>query len=167
VQDTSRAFAIANGVRQGTAISGNGDLGNIDATASSVQLDVCRLNDWRPAGNLALHQCGERWLAAPRLLRNVAADIRQPPAYVLVVAGNDPLQGRALFRKPEVSDRDCTAWLGLEDSNSEMSSQNMPLKCRTDFRDPAEFRPQRLFAFELRRWEAQLEKSIKRHRYTP
>src|SRR6516162_6023603 len=26
--------------------------------------------------------------------------------------------------------RDATAWLGLEDSNSEMSSQNMPLKCR-------------------------------------
>jgi len=25
----------------------------------------------------------------------------------------------------------------------------------------------RLFAFELRRWEAQLENSINRHRYTP
>jgi Sigma-70, region 4 len=62
---------------------------------------------------------------------------------------------------------DRTAWLGWEDSNSEMSSQNIPLKGRTDFRDPAEFRPQRLFAFELRRWEAQLENSIKRHRYTP
>ena len=63
--------------------------------------------------------------------------------------------------------RDRTAWLGWEDSNSEMSSQNIPLKGRTDFRDPAEFRPQRLFAFELRRWEAQLENSINRHRYTP
>src|SRR5262245_53278311 len=37
-----------------------------------------------------------------------------------------------------------------------MSWQNIPLKDRTDFRDPAELRPQRLFAFELRRWEAQL-----------
>src|SRR5262249_51291088 len=40
-----------------------------------------------------------------------------------------------------------------------MSWQNTPLKDRTDFRDPAELRPQRLFAFELRRWEAQLEPS--------
>ena len=42
-----------------------------------------------------------------------------------------------------------------------MSSQNMPLKGRTDSRDPAEFRPQRLFAFELRRWEAQLRPSAR------
>jgi hypothetical protein len=32
-----------------------------------------------------------------------------------------------------------------------MSSQNIPLKARTDFLDPAEFWPQRLFAYELRR----------------
>jgi hypothetical protein len=32
-----------------------------------------------------------------------------------------------------------------------MLPQNIPLKGRTDFRDVAEFRPQRLFAFELRR----------------
>jgi len=32
-----------------------------------------------------------------------------------------------------------------------MSSQSIPLKARTDFQDPAEFWPQRLFAFELRR----------------
>ncbi len=36
------------------------------------------------------------------------------------------------------------------DSNSEMSPQNIPLKGRTDFRDAAEFPPQRPFAFELR-----------------
>jgi len=42
--------------------------------------------------------------------------------------------------------------LGWKDSNSEMSSQIIPLKGRTDFRGPAEFQPQRLFAFELRRW---------------
>jgi hypothetical protein len=34
-----------------------------------------------------------------------------------------------------------------------MSPQNIPLKGRTDFRDAVEFRPQRLFAFELRRVE--------------
>src|SRR5262249_16602673 len=42
-----------------------------------------------------------------------------------------------------------------------MSWQNIPLKDRTDFRDPAELRPQRLFAFELRRWEAQLGPSAR------
>src|SRR5215831_8421494 len=42
-----------------------------------------------------------------------------------------------------------------------MPSQNMPLKGRTDSGDPAEFRPQRLFAFELRRWEAQLGPSAR------
>jgi hypothetical protein len=32
-----------------------------------------------------------------------------------------------------------------------MSSQNIPLKARTDLRDPTEFWPRRPFAFELRR----------------
>jgi hypothetical protein len=36
---------------------------------------------------------------------------------------------------------------------SEMSTQIIPLKDRTDLRGPSEFQPQRLFAFELRRWE--------------
>jgi hypothetical protein len=63
------------------------DLWNIDATAISFRLDVCRFDDWCPAGNLALYQYGERWLAAPRLVRNVAADFRQPPAHVLVIEG--------------------------------------------------------------------------------
>jgi hypothetical protein len=45
-----------------------------------------------------------------------------------------------------------TAWLRWSDSNSETSSQNIPLKGRLDCPDPAEFCPQRLFAFELRRW---------------
>src|SRR5215467_12987672 len=65
--------------------SAHGILWNIDATDISFQLDVCRLDDWCPAGNLALHQCGERWLAAPRLVWNVTADFRQPPTHVLVV----------------------------------------------------------------------------------
>src|SRR6516225_6419097 len=46
---------------------------------------------------------------------------------------------------------DRTAWLRWKDSNSEMSSQNIPLKARSDPRDPAEFWPQRLFPFEVRR----------------
>src|SRR5262245_9345455 len=42
-----------------------------------------------------------------------------------------------------------------------MSSQNIPLKARSDSRDPAEFLPPRLFAFKLRRWEAQLGPSAR------
>src|SRR6266545_4805565 len=42
---------------------------------------------------------------------------------VASIAGHPPMAGG-----------DRTAWLGWEDSNSEMSSQNMPLKGRTDFR---------------------------------
>jgi hypothetical protein len=44
---------------------------------------------------------------------------------------------------------------------SETSSQNIPLKGRTDSRDPAEFWPQRLFAFELRRGDTQLGPSAR------
>src|SRR3981081_169523 len=47
--------------------------------------------------------------------------------------------------------RDRTGCLRWSDSNSETSSQNIPLKGRSDCPDPAEFWPQRLFAFELRR----------------
>jgi hypothetical protein len=36
-------------------------------------------------------------------------------------------------------------------SNSETSSQNIPLKGRTDFRETSRILAQRLFAFELRR----------------
>jgi hypothetical protein len=32
----------------------------------------------------------------------------------------------------DLADRDTTAWLGMQDSNSEMSSQNICLKCRMD-----------------------------------
>ena len=58
-----------------------------------------------------------------------------------------------------MAQRDWTGWLGWEDSNSEMSAQNIPLKGFSG--DPAEFWPQRLFAFELRRWEAQLGPSAR------
>src|SRR3981081_3780748 len=47
--------------------------------------------------------------------------------------------------------RDRTGCLRWSDSNSETSSQNIPLKGRSDCPDPAEFWPQRLFALELRR----------------
>jgi hypothetical protein len=43
-----------------------------------------------------------------------------------------------------------TAWPGMSDSNSETSAQIMPLKSRADFLACGEFRPQRLFASELR-----------------
>ena len=65
------------------------------------------------------------------------------------------------FCKLGIPHRDGTAWLGMRDSNSEMSAQIIPLKGRGDFRGPAEFWPQRLFAFELRRWEAQLGPSAR------
>jgi len=48
--------------------------------------------------------------------------------------------------------RDRTAWLGMQDSNSETSSQIIPLKGRTDLRDTSRNWRQRLFAFELRGW---------------
>src|SRR5262245_26157628 len=48
--------------------------------------------------------------------------------------------------------RELTAWLGMRDSNYEMSSQIIPLKGRADSWNPAEFRLQRQFAFELRHW---------------
>src|SRR5262245_652230 len=53
-------------------------------TAASVVLDV-RLDDWRPTGNFALHQRGERLLTSLRLARNVTADIDQALAHVVVV----------------------------------------------------------------------------------
>jgi hypothetical protein len=51
---------------------------------------------------------------------------------------------------------DRTGWLSWSDSNSEMSPQIIPLKGRADSRDQAEWGPQRLFAFELRRGDTQL-----------
>src|SRR5262245_36154342 len=40
-----------------------------------AQFSHCRLDDRRPAGNLALDQCGEWLLTSLRLARNVAADV--------------------------------------------------------------------------------------------
>src|SRR5256885_4313792 len=51
----------------------------------SLRLDVCRLDDWRPEGNLALHERGERLLSALGLVRNVAAEVEQAFAHVRIV----------------------------------------------------------------------------------
>jgi hypothetical protein len=40
--------------------------------------------------------------------------------------------GRAYFRKQDMAHRSRTAWLGWSDSNSEMSSQIIPLRGRTE-----------------------------------
>ena len=47
---------------------------------------------------------------------------------------------------------DRTAWLGMQDSNSETSSQIIPLKGRTDLRESSRNWRQKLFALELRGW---------------
>src|SRR5215211_1298056 len=47
---------------------------------------------------------------------------------------------------------DETAWLGIRDSNSEMSPQIIPLKDRTDWRESSRILATEIFAFELRRW---------------
>ena len=39
------------------------------------------------------------------------------------------------FCNPDMTPRDQIAWLGMKDSNSEMSSQIIPLKARTDFQE--------------------------------
>src|SRR5262249_54393636 len=63
-----------------------------------------------------------------------------------------PAPGRgpsSIFQNPDMTPRDQTAWLGMSDSNSETSSQIIPLKARADFPIRAEFRPWRALAFEL------------------
>jgi hypothetical protein len=69
-------------------------------------------------------------------------------------AGFEPARGRPVCcersRVQMLARGDRTAWLRWSDSNSEMSSQNIPLKARTDFQESADFWQQRLFAFELR-----------------
>jgi hypothetical protein len=48
------------------------------------------------------------------------------------------MRPKALATLDLLACRDPTACLGMSDSNSEMSSQNIPLKCRTDFRGSIE-----------------------------
>jgi hypothetical protein len=40
---------------------------------------------------------------------------------------------RAYLCGPDMSHRDRTGWLGIEDSNSRILTQTMPLKCRGNF----------------------------------
>jgi hypothetical protein len=52
----------------------------------------------------------------------------------------------------------------MQDSNSEMSCQNIPLKDRADTgMQPAEFRPHRPFALELRRGRCAARTSCQHH----
>ena len=79
----------------------------------------------------------EHGAAVTQLRTRRPSDICEMPRYHAVFCGLPMLGGG-----------DRTGWLGWEDSNSEMSAQNIPLKGFSG--DPAEFWPQRLFAFELR-----------------
>src|SRR5262249_50861933 len=56
---------------------------------------------------------------------------------------------------------DWTAWLGGEDSNSEMSCQNIPFKGRTDFRESSRIPAPEAIRVRARRWEQQLGASAK------
>jgi hypothetical protein len=47
------------------------------AGAASLHLDVGQVNDWRPLGDLAFYQSGERLWAAAGLVWNVAAQFEQ------------------------------------------------------------------------------------------
>ena len=78
-----------------------------------------------------------------RLIRAPLPRISQPalPDVRATALLAKPVNGINAPQRP-----DCVA--GVGDSNSEMSSQNIPLKGRTDFRIPA--------AETKRRWEAQL-----------
>src|SRR5262245_57837787 len=51
----------------------------------SLSVDVCRLDDWRPAGHFALYQRGKLLLTSFSLVRNVAAEIEKTLAHIVVV----------------------------------------------------------------------------------
>jgi hypothetical protein len=63
-------------------------------------------------------------LVATGNLRNLPSETERHPA--------KSRDRRACFRKRHLIHGDSTGWLGWEDSNSEMSSQSIPLKDRTD-----------------------------------
>src|SRR5215510_8253269 len=64
--------------------------------------------------------------------------------------------GDASLTTAQVNQKNPLTAITVSTAISETSAQNIPLKGRTVCGNSAEFRPQRLFAFELRRWEAQL-----------
>src|SRR5436190_22374919 len=51
----------------------------------SFGLDVCRLDDWRPSGDVALHQQRQSLRASHVLVRNLAAKLNQALARILVI----------------------------------------------------------------------------------
>src|SRR5437762_9075993 len=53
--------------------------------AGSLGLDVCRLDDRRPAGDVAPHRRGKRLRASHVLVRDVAAKFEQALARILVI----------------------------------------------------------------------------------
>jgi len=60
------------------------------------------------------------------------------------------LECRTYFCKPDITQRDRTAWLGMSESNSEMSSGSIHLRRRTDFQ-----KSNRILATEtIRVWAA-------------
>jgi ABC-type uncharacterized transport system substrate-binding protein len=107
---------------------------------------VASLN--RPAGNVTGISFITAELGSKQL--GLLRELRPGTARIAVLA--DP---KWPLTQPFVSDLRAaleTDWLaGWEDSNSEMSSQNIPLKGRTDSRESSRILPPRLFAFELRR----------------
>src|SRR5215475_9932181 len=61
--------------------------GALNREPVSLRFDVRGLDDWRPAGNFALHQRGEWLLTAFCFARAVAADIEKALAQSGVVEG--------------------------------------------------------------------------------
>src|SRR5262245_15891070 len=59
--------------------------------------------------------------------------------------------GDASLTTAQVNQKNPLTAITVSTAISETSAQNIPLKGRTVCGNPAEFRPQRLFAFELRR----------------
>jgi len=90
-----------------------------------------------------------------RVLRLLRRPSGATIATIATCTGSQLREGGATLCMTIAGLRTCerpTAWLGWEDSNSEMSPQIIPLKDHTDCGDPAEFWLWSLFAFELRRW---------------
>jgi hypothetical protein len=115
-----------------------------------IEYDYLRLNRetfTAPAGTFLAGDTSSLSVLALHTLRADYAKSYQPAAQLR--------EGGATLCMTIAGLRTCerpTAWLGWEDSNSEMSPQIIPLKDHTDCGDPAEFWLWSLFAFELRRW---------------
>src|SRR5215471_6623084 len=56
--------------------------GALNRQPASLRFDVRGLDDWRPAGNFALHQRGEWLLTSFCFPRSIAADIEKALAHI-------------------------------------------------------------------------------------